>query len=177
MLTDDQKKWINHLSNEDKIIIVPFDPTAEEKYQKIKQKIQTILGKKLQVKHRGATSLGISGQDEIDIYIPVSPIQFNQLIEPLKNIFGEPGSLYPLERVRFKTQESGKRVDVFLINKKHDGWTNGVKFEEYLKSHPKDLDKYKKLKENGNGLTVREYYRRKNEFINRILKKTDSIRV
>jgi len=175
MLTQDQKKWIDHLSDKDKIIIIPFDQTAEEKFQKIKQKIQAILGKNIPIRHRGATSLGISGQDEIDIYIPVSPTKFNILIKPLSNIFGQPKSFYPLERARFVTEESGKHIDVFLINKKHAGWTNGVKFEKYLKSHPKSLEKYKKLKEDGNGLNVREYYRRKNEFINKILRKAHSI--
>lgn len=175
MLTNDQKKWIAHLSDKDKITIVPFNPTAEEKYIQVKQKIQKILGKNIPIKHCGATSLGISGQDEIDIYIPVSPTRFNQLIEPLKNIFGEPESLYPLERIRFKTKENGKRVDVFLINKEHAGWINGEKFEKYLKSHPKALDEYRKLKEDGDGLSVREYYQRKIEFINSIVKKVHLI--
>ncbi|MDD2822746.1 MAG: GrpB family protein [Candidatus Daviesbacteria bacterium] len=176
MLTQDQKKWIAHLSNKDTITIVPFDPTAEQKYQKIKQKIQDILGKDIPVEHRGATSLGISGQNEIDIYIPISPAKFNSLIKPLSNIFGQPRSLYPLERVRFVTEEDGKHIDIFLINKKHNGWINGIKFENYLRVNSKKLDEYRKLKENGNGISVREYYKRKIEFINLIIKKIDSIK-
>jgi len=39
MITQEQQKWIDHLSDEKKIIIVPFDPTAEEKFQKVKLKI------------------------------------------------------------------------------------------------------------------------------------------
>jgi GrpB-like predicted nucleotidyltransferase (UPF0157 family) len=175
MLTDDQKKWIAHLSEEDKITIVPFDVTAEQKYQRIKQRIQDILGKEISVEHHGATNLGISGQDEIDIYIPVLPAKFNSLINPLKKLFGSPRSLYPLERARFVTEEDSKHVDVFLINKTHEGWTNSVKFEGYLRSHPEALDEYRKLKEEGNGLSVREYYRRKIEFINRIIKKAEGL--
>lgn len=177
MLTVNQKKWLAHLSDEDRIIIVPFDPTAEQKYQSIRQKIQNILGKDIPVQHRGATSLGISGQDEIDIYIPVSPTKFNSLINPLQNIFGPPKSLYPLERARFVTEENGKHIDVFLINKNHDGWINSVKFENYLKSHPKALDEYRNLKEDGNGLTVREYYKKKTIFINKILKKAAPVKI
>lgn len=171
MLTNDQEKWISHLSDETKIIIVPFDSTAELKFQIIKRKIQKALGSEIPVEHCGATSLGISGQDEIDIYIPTPPDTFNSLIDPLKSLFGEPKSLYPLERVRFSTEESGKHIDIFLINNAHKGWLNGVKFEKYLKSHPETLEEYRKLKENGNGLSVREYYRRKIEFINEVLAK------
>ncbi|MCR4275541.1 MAG: GrpB family protein [Candidatus Wolfebacteria bacterium] len=169
MLTLEQEKWIAHLSDENKIIIVPFDPTAEEKFQKVKQRINDSIGREVPVEHRGATSLGISGQDEIDVYIPIPSARFNSLVDPLKNIFGEPKSLYPLERARFVTEENGKHIDVFLINEEHDGWKNAVKFEEYLRSHPEALEKYRQLKEDGNGLSVREYYRRKTEFINEIL--------
>ncbi len=171
MLTIEQEKWIAHLSDKNKIIIIKFDSSADEKFEKIKRRIQDILGKRISIEHRGATSLRISGQDEIDVYIPVSPVRFNSLINLLKRIFGEPRSLYPLERARFVTKEDGKHVDVFLMNKECDGWKNGVKFEKYLKSHPKALKDYQKLKENGNGLSVQEYYRRKIGFINKVLDK------
>jgi len=174
MLTLEQEKWIAHLSDENKISIVPFDPTAEEKFQRVKQRVQAALGTQTPVEHRGATSLGISGQDEIDVYVPTPEAKFDSLVDPLKNLFGEPRSLYPLERARFVTQEGGKHVDVFLINEEHDGWKNGVKFESYLKSHPEALEQYRLLKENGNGLSVREYYRRKTEFINGILAKAEN---
>ena len=174
MLTLGQEKWIAHLSDENKINIVPFDPTAEEKFQRVKQKVQNALGTQTPVEHRGATSLGISGQDEIDVYVPTPEAKFDSLIDPLKTLFGEPRSLYPLERARFVTEESGKHVDVFLINEEHDGWKNGVKFEAYLKSHPESLEEYKQLKEDGNGLSVREYYRRKTEYINGILAKAEN---
>ncbi|MBI2086193.1 GrpB family protein [Candidatus Daviesbacteria bacterium] len=145
MITRKQLKWINHLSDVDKIKIVPFDPTSEEKFQKVKQKIQDSLGKDISVVHRGASSLGISGQDEIDVYIPVPPSQFDLFIEPLKKIFGNPGSQYPLERVHFVTEVDEKHIDIFLINNECEGWINGVKFENYLRSQPEVLEEYRKL--------------------------------
>jgi len=171
MLTSEQEKWISHLSDKNKIRIIPFDQTAEEKFQRVKQKIRNTLGNDTPVEHHGATSLGISGQDEIDVYIPVSSSEFNTMIHPLKTIFGEPKSLYPFERVRFAAEEDKKHIDVFLINKEHDGWKRGIAFEAHLQSHPDVLEEYRKLKENGDGMTVREYYRKKVEFINEILKK------
>lgn len=171
MLTPAQEKWVAHLSDETKIMIVPFDPSAAEKFEKVKAKICSALGNEVNVYHCGASSLGISGQDEIDVYIPVPEQSFNSLITPLTKLFGQPGSHYLLERARFKTFVDGKRVDVFLINETSSGWINGVKFENYLRSHPETLKSYRILKENGNGLNTHEYYRRKIEFINDILAK------
>lgn len=171
MLTEEQEKWIVHLSDVDKITIIPFDPTAEEKFKKVKEKVQGVLGKKLPVEHHGATSLGISGQDEIDIYIPVPSSEFNSRIRHLRDIFGKPRSLYPLQRARFVTEEDGKHIDVFLINANHNDWGNLNRFESYLRSHPEALEDYRRLKENGDGLSGREYYRRKTEFFNEILGK------
>ncbi len=173
MLTKKQQKWINNLSDKRKIKIIPFDPSAEEKFKKVKAQIQSVLGKEIDVKHRGATSLGISGQDEIDVYVPVSPTVFNDLVILLEKIFGKPQSHYSLERARFVTEIDGKHIDIFLINRECGGWIKSLKFESYLKKHPKELENYKNLKENGNGLSVKEYYKRKVEYINRVSKNKD----
>ena len=171
MITTNQQKWIDHLSDEDKIVIKPYDQTCNEKFEKVKNKIHFFLGKNIEIKHCGATSLGISGQDEIDIYIPVIKKYFNNYIPKLTKLFGEPRSHYPLKRARFVTEVDKKHIDVFLINSESDDWINSVNFENYLRNNPKFLERYKKLKEDGNGLSVKEYYKRKTEFINEILKK------
>lgn len=172
MLTAKQEIWLSHLSDTDLIVIVPFDPSAEEKFQVVRQRIQGVLGPEVPVEHHGASRLRISGQDEIDIYVPVPPARFDELYGPLEALFGKPKSSYPLERVHFTTVVDGKHVDVFLMNAEHEGWTTGVAFEEYLLAHPEELERYRVLKEEGNGLSCRQYYRRKNEFINEILEKS-----
>lgn len=174
MLSKKQKDWLNHLSSKKKIAILPFDPRVNEIFLKVKNKIQDNLGKDTRVEHRGASSLGISGQDEIDVYVPVPPSEFDSYIPKMSKVFGEPRSLYPLERVRFSDEIDGKKIDLFLINEEHDDWINGCRFENYLKSHVKDLERYRKLKEKMNEFTVKEYYTRKNEFINKILKKANT---
>lgn len=175
MLSKKQKDWLNHLSSDKKISIFPFDLRVNKIFLKIKNKIQANLGKDTRVEHRGASSLGISGQDEIDVYVPVPPTEFDLYIPKMSKVFGETRSLYPLERVRFSEEIEGKKIDLFLINEEHDDWIKGCKFENYLKSHSKDLEKYKRLKEKMNGFSVKDYYTRKNEFINMILKKADKL--
>lgn len=169
MITKEQEKWLAHLSDNDTIKIIPFDPTSNEKFEVVKNKIQAELGGATSVEHHGATSLGISGQDEIDIYVPVSPDKFQNRFNDLVKLFGEPRSHYPLQRSRFVTTEDKKHVDIFLINDVHPDWLNLVKFENHLRKNHTALDTYKKLKESGSGLSTREYYRKKIEFINTVL--------
>jgi len=170
MLTPDQQKWIDHLSDTKTVSIVPYDSTCEEKYLKVKETIQRVFGMDQDVIHSGASALKISGQDEIDIYVPVPAAEFDRAVERMMTIYGEPKSRYPLKRSRFTIELDSKHIDIFVINKDDAGWTdNIVKFHAYLLSHPSELDRYRRLKEELDGQTVREYYRRKTEFINEIL--------
>jgi len=171
MLTQDQEKWINHLSDTDKIKIVPFNPRSQEEFEKIKALIQSKIGSTVRVEHRGASYLGISGQNEIDIYVPVPQKNFNDFVTQLSKLFGEPHRVYPLERARFNAPDNGIRIDIHLVNEEHDNWLNSEKFENYLKMNPAVLEEYRLLKESCDGLSVREYYRQKLEFINKILEK------
>ncbi len=174
MLTPEQEKWVAHLSDTDTIVIIPYDSNSEKKFEKLRATIREQLGEAVQVEHHGASSLQISGQDEIDVYIPVLATDFARLIPLLTKLFGPPKSQYPRERVRFQTRVDDKKIDVFLINEKSSSWLNSLLFERYLKTHPEALETYRKLKENGNGINVREYYRRKIEFINEVVARAKS---
>jgi len=169
MLTAEQQKWIDHLSDTKVVTIFPFDPTSEEKFLSVKSAINKVLGSAQEVVHSGASSLGISGQDEIDAYVPVPSADFDRTTVLLKSLYGEPKSFYPLVRVHFMTAVENKRIDVFVINEHDAGWIDSVKFMDHLRAHPAALERYRLLKENNTGLTTREYYRRKTEFINEIL--------
>lgn len=168
-LTAKQKKWVNHLSNDNKIVIIPFDKNAEGIFQNVKKTIQKNTDIE-EVIHAGATALKISGQNEIDIFVPILNNQFKKYIKEFSKLFGSPKSMYEGDRARFTFKNRNKRIDVFLINKRKANWKNHVVFESYLKTHPKELVQYEKLKERGGGLSTREYYRQKTEYINKILK-------
>ncbi len=173
MLTDADITWLNHLSDDNQVQIVPYNPKSKEIFQIQKAELQNILGQGFDVLHRGATSMGISGKGDIDIYIPVSAEQFNETLDVLKEHLGEPGSHYPLERVRWNRLVDNFDVEVFLINEQAEGWLKSEKFENYLKTHAEALEAYRKLKEESAGLSTRAYYRRKIEFMNDILTQTD----
>ena len=109
MLTEKQKKWIAHLPDDDKIKILPFNERSQKYFKEVKEKIWTSLNNKIKVEHRGSTSLGIAGQNEIDIYIPVQASVFyaKTLVPELVKIFGLPKSNHQT-RIRFQVVRNEK---------------------------------------------------------------------
>ena len=172
MLTPAQQKWVDHLSDTDKIEIFPYDPKAPEKFEQIKSEVQPVIGTEFEVLHRGASAMGISGQKEIDVYIPMPADRIEELASKMEVVFGKPKSVYPKERTKFYGRIDGTRIEIMLTNQNHQSWIDGEKHFNYLKQNPEALEQYRKLKEDGNGVSVREYYRRKIEFINEILNKS-----
>ena len=171
MLTPTQEKWLEHLNDMDSVEIYPADSKAREKFLEIKRRIQSELGEEVAIEHRGSTSLGISGQGELDVYIPVLLKQFDEIVGAVERIFGKPRSLYPLERARFVTYLDKTKVELFVINEQSSGWIDCCRFQRYLKGHPDVLEAYRILKETGRGLSTQKYYRRKIEFINEVLER------
>ena len=167
MLTPNQAKWIESLSDRE-IIVVPYDTRSERLFNIVKAKIHKILGPEIVVEHCGASSLAISGQDEIDVSIVVEQDKFAEYIPLLEVEFGPVRSRYP-DRARFEVREEGKKIDLKIVDVNHESYILGKAFELHLKSHPSDLERYKLLKEGASGMSVKEYYRRKTEFINEIL--------
>jgi GrpB-like predicted nucleotidyltransferase (UPF0157 family) len=168
MLTKEQEEWLSHLDDKNKVEILPYDPKTRGIFEIVKKEIQGYLGD-IEVLHRGSTALGISGQGEIDVYIPVDEKAFNKRLGELIGYLGKPRSLYDLNRARFVKYIDNIKIEIFLANKDSEDWKNSVKFEDYLRKNLKALQDYKKLKEESQGLSSQQYYRKKLEFINQIL--------
>ncbi len=171
MITEEQQKWLEHLSDTGSVKIAPFDPSVEQKFKTTKKQIKSILGTTTIVLHRGASALGISGQPEIDIYIPVPPDNFNKTVIALQQEFGKPYSAYELERTKFIRAAAGTKLEIMVVNEFSKSWNDNETFFSYIKKHPEDLERYRLLKEEAAGLSNRAYYRKKIEFINEILDK------
>lgn len=182
MITKPQQKWLGHLNTKDKIIIKPYDPKSSEIFEEVKKRIISEIGK-TEVLHRGASYLQISGQNEIDVYIPITPNEFNKMVGKMAKSFGEPRSLYPLAKGRFilngfgkqTVKSTDKHIEVYVMNNKDSGWIDSETFTNWLLTHPRTLEEYKNLKEKCMGLSTKEYYTRKLKFINEVLKKAKKL--
>lgn len=170
MLSSEQKKWLSKLSDIKTISVIPYNPKNRLVFNKIKKDLIDNIGD-IRVSLRGSTFLGISGQGEVDLYIPVAKKDFNIYLKKLINYLGDPGSIYDLRRVRFVKYIDNIKIEIFLINKNSRDWINGCKFENFLKHSTKYLDEYERIKKKYDGFSVRQYYTAKIKFINKILNK------
>lgn len=171
MLTKEDINWLKRLSNSTRVKIIPYNPKVKDVFEKLKKEILAILGKNVKVLHLGATGFSISGLGEIDLVIPTSLDNFSEFIEKLKKVYGEPASFSPNNRVRFNHKIDDINVEIVIVNQNSEGWRRNLAFDKYLKTHPKELESYRKLKEDCNGIGIKKYYRRKIKFINDILAK------
>jgi len=169
MLIPSQKKWLAQLSDTDSTDIYPYDPKCPEIFEEFMNFFKSKIGGDLKIVHYGASSLGISGQNEIDVYVLVSPEDFNDMVDKVSTMFGMPQSLGENKRARYKVIFKGKKIDLFVSNEEHEEWQNNLKFNSYLRNNPEALAEYKKIKEDLAGKSTREYYRAKVEFINETL--------
>jgi len=168
MLTKEQEVWVASLNGTRTIAILPYDPTSSAKFEQIKKKITDHFGDRLTVLHEGASSLKISGQQEIDIYVPVPAKEYDEVIREMSKVFGEPKKRYP-ERTRFWDKIDETIIQLFVTNQDTEEWRTHRAFRDKIVNDPEVRARYIKHKEAGNGLTVQEYYRRKCEFINDVL--------
>ena len=173
MLTQEQENWLAGFNTNDSVQVFPYDPRCQDIFEEVKKTIQNKLGESIKIEHHGASSLGISGQDEIDIYILVSTAEFNDMVLKVSSLFGEPKSISQTKRARFRTDVDNKKIDLFVSNAEHEEWKKHVKFKQYLLDNSEALQEYKEIKENSSGKSSKEYYRVKLEFINRIFEQMD----
>lgn len=170
MLTPEQEKRLSRFRKDDQVEIVPFDPACLERFEKLKAIIKFTLGEQTKVELRGSSGFGISGKGELDIYIPVPETKFDSTVSEVERFLGSsPKSFYPSDRARFVTITDGKEDEIFVVNDQGKSWLTSLKFEGYLQSHPEELERYRKLKEESAGLSTQGYYRNKEEYINEIL--------
>jgi GrpB-like predicted nucleotidyltransferase (UPF0157 family) len=174
MLTPEQEKWIAGRRTDKNISVVPYDPRTEELFAKVAKMIRDVLGPDVLIEHDGASSLGISGQDEIDVSVVADKALFAEYIPKLESVFGPVKASYP-DRSRFEVKEEGKKIDLKIIDATHPNYLRSNIFKAYLRAHPQDLERYRILKEQSNGMSVKEYYRVKTEFINDILIKEGEV--
>ena len=171
MITNEQQVWLDTLSDDNSVEIFPFNPKSFSAFKKLEKILKKALKNSFEILHRGATSLGISGQGELDVYIPVPVEKMKSTARIVEKIFGKARNIYPNERIRFVTFVDDVKAEIFVVNEGHKSWKDNCLFYQYLLNNSESLRAYKSLKEDGRGLSTKAYYTKKIEFINEILEK------
>jgi GrpB-like predicted nucleotidyltransferase (UPF0157 family) len=166
-LDEKQRKYLETISDSALVVIQPWDSKTEPVAKKLMDDMRPAVPD-LEVFHTGAAALNISGKNDLDFSILGVPEDFDNYLPALIKVLGEPQKR-GRENVRWEIIRDGFPVDVHLTDKDSLGWKEHKKIFELLRDNSQILEEYQILKEQSNGVSLREYQRRKYEFYNRIL--------
>lgn len=169
MFTNDELDFLSKIPAYKIVSICPFDPMVTKIAEDIIQPIVSIYPD-LEVEHMGASALGISGQNDIDIYAFSDPKDFDKFLPGLINLFGEP--LHKHETFcEWKFNKGGYDIEFYLTARNSETMQKQIKIFETLKNNLDLLKEYENLKSSMNGKSFREYQEKKYEFYHKILEK------
>lgn len=167
MLTEEEKNYLEKIPANKMVSVHPYDPKTPEIVKEFINKIRSA-DPTLKVLHLGAAALGISGQGDIDISILCPKESFDDNLEKLKQVLGEPVSGISL--ISWQFDSGGHKVEIYLADPNEPSTARQIKVYEILNQDPKLLKEYEQLKELAATKPYREYQRQKYEFYNRIIK-------
>src|SRR3989344_500879 len=164
MLTRDEKDFLKKIPADKIVRIYPFNGKVFKTAENIIQSIKEIYPN-LEAKHMGASALGISGQNDLDIYAFSDPKDFGNYVPGLVKLFGEP--LHKHETfIEWKFSKDGFDIELYLTSSDSPSMKRQIAVFEILKNDKKMLKEYEKLKYSMSGKPFRDYQRKKYEFYN-----------
>lgn len=167
MLAPNEKDYLSKIDENKIVHVTPYNPKIREVVGMLVQSINNIYPD-LEVKHMGASALGISGQNDIDIYAFSNPLDFDKFLPGLIKLFGEP--LHKHETFcEWKFKKEGFDIEFYLTSKGSETMQRQIRVFETLKNNPELLREYEDLKSSMNGKSFREYQKKKYEFYHKIL--------
>jgi len=166
------KGWYKKFSKIKKVEIKEHNPELFQIVSDVRTKLGKLLGKTVEIEHRGSSALGISGAGEVDLYLRVKNRKdFHVAFEKLKKEFGEPGSYYPDEpRARFNKIYKGVEFEQMLVLESAPDECEGRMFFNYMKNRSKLLKAYEAIKKKYAKVSKYKYQIEKSRFVRRILR-------
>lgn len=164
---------------DEKIIIVPYDPDWPRKFEKEKKLIEKTLGSYITggVHHIGSTAIpGLSAKPIIDILVGVESLEISKSCIDLLSKIQYHYFPYKTESEHWlcKPSPTHREYHLHLIPTNHKDFKAKLVFRDYLRSHQKVRNAYGKLKiklaeQFGNDREA--YTEAKTEFVKSILAK------
>lgn len=146
--------------------IAPYDPAVK----KIGERLVTQMHDAcpgLKIHFLGSAVLGIAGQRDIDLLAAADPSQFHRYIAGISSVLGPP-SKRRRTFMEWQTNREGCAVELLLADPESPLLTGPLKTFRKIKSDPSLIGRYEKLKLSSNGVSIREYKRRRLAFFNMI---------
>jgi GrpB-like predicted nucleotidyltransferase (UPF0157 family) len=147
-----------------------FLPRIEEIFDELSHRLRSMLPNS-RIEHVGSSSIpGTISKGDLDIFVGVSPLEFEQSISLVQSIgFYEKSDTMRTESLRMMvTDEYQEDVAIQIVS-------NGTEFEcfidfrDKMRSNPELVSKYNELKINCNGMPHEQYREVKSSFIESVL--------
>ena len=167
MLTEQQEKYARTLSDTQTVHIKPFDALARDTAEELITEIKNVLPD-TKIIYLGSSALGIAGENDIDLgIISTSPTEDSK---KLCEIFG-PELKYDEKRrmTRWEFARNDFKVELFLTDAVSSELQEQIETQKLLMSRDDLRAEYEKIKQAADGVSIREYTKRKMEFFNKIL--------
>lgn len=166
MLNTNEEKYLSKIPADKKVSFFPYDPKAAEIADEIISKIENAIPE-ADIRFMGASALGTSGQNDIDIYVLASPDNYSRYLPKLKKLFGDPFAGISL--IEWSFISSGHEVSIYLDDSEKKTTKEQIKTFEILKNDEDLLAEYEKIKVEASKLFLRDYQRAKYKFYHKIL--------
>jgi len=168
MLSWDEEDYLSKVNDKKMVVVKPFDPKITDISNKLVHKIH-IAVPDLEVRHMGASSLELSGQNDIDIYIFCMKENFDEYLPKIEKVFGP--KMQGINIIKWSMNIEGFEVEMYLTDPNSPTMKKQIAVFEALKNDKSLREDYTKLKEGLNGRSFKEYQRAKYEFYHKILDK------
>jgi hypothetical protein len=149
-------------SNNKFVRVIPFDPVNRYLANQLIIKIKNVYPG-LSVHLLSSVALGIAGQNDIDIFIECNKEKLKDYLKGLIGVLGSPKKIRA-NFIEWAFTIKNSEVQVLLIDPKNPLLEKVLKTFGFLKQNKEILKAYEKLKIDSNGVSEREYARRKLEF-------------
>lgn len=167
MLTLDQEKYLETFPEDKKIFIQDFNPAVKIASDKVVQKIKSEKPS-WNVWPMGSSELGIAGQNDIDINIPIHSEQVQEYLPKLEELFGSPRQKEKLP-MKWELEQDGFEVELYLTDSTTKTFQEHLHVFTMLRENPSLRASYEKIKKSADGGSFKEYIKKKYEFFNEIL--------
>lgn len=149
-------------SKEQVATIKPFDPITHRTGNELVKQIQQA-EPKLKVYFVGSAALGIAGMKDIDLILATKKQNFTAFTPKLSKLLGKPEKEKE-QFIEWKLQKNGCKVEVILLDPTSRMFRLQMEVHHKLMKSKPLREAYNHLKITANGVSVREYQRRKVTF-------------
>ncbi|MHA1348033.1 MAG: GrpB family protein [Candidatus Heimdallarchaeaceae archaeon] len=156
-----------------------YDPQWKSLFEKESALILSVAEEVIEdIQHIGSTAIpGVVAKPIIDVLLAINSLsnikKLTDLLTPIGFVYrGEQG--IPDRHLFVKGGEDYRTHHLHVVVKEHSEWLKHILFRDYLRKHPKDVEKYSKLKLDllkKYEFEREKYTESKSDFIEKILEK------